>query len=144
MPEGVSVLDHVLAIIAANDRRYEQRFDASQKALELGLVAQKSAVDAALAAQNAAVIKAESATERRFDGVNEFRATLADQQRTLIPRAEVEVIQKALDSRVEKLETALLMIGAQRTGRLDGWGYAVGAVGLFGGIAALIISFMKG
>ncbi len=42
----------------------------------------------ALAAADKAVTKAETATEKRFEGVNEFRATLADQAARLLPREE--------------------------------------------------------
>lgn len=44
----------------------------------------------ALAAADKAVTKAEIATEKRFEGVNEFRATLADQALRLIPREEAQ------------------------------------------------------
>ena len=42
----------------------------------------------ALAAADKAVTKAEIATEKRFEGVNEFRQTLADQASRLMPREE--------------------------------------------------------
>ncbi len=38
------------------------------------------------ASSDKAILKAEEAAEKRFDGVNEFRAQLGDQQRTLIPK----------------------------------------------------------
>jgi hypothetical protein len=44
----------------------------------------------ALAAADKAVTKAEIATEKRFEGVNEFRATLADQAARLMPREEAQ------------------------------------------------------
>jgi hypothetical protein len=42
----------------------------------------------ALSGADKAVSKAEAATEKRFDAVNEFRQTLADQAASLMPRAE--------------------------------------------------------
>jgi hypothetical protein len=42
----------------------------------------------ALTAADKAVNKAETATEKRFEGVNEFRQTLADQASRLMPREE--------------------------------------------------------
>jgi hypothetical protein len=61
---------HISALIAASDKRYEQRFEAAQKAIELGFAAQKAAVDAALTSQSAAVIKAELAADKRFECVS--------------------------------------------------------------------------
>lgn len=81
------------------DRRYEQRFEAQEQAVGLALarvdkefhehLAQvRAETHAALEAADKAIAKAETATEKRFDGVNEFRGQLADQARTFIPRAE--------------------------------------------------------
>ncbi len=99
--------------------RYQERADA-----------QKENIAAALAAADRAVVKAELATEKRFEGVNEFRATLADQQRTLIPRAEVEVMVKAITEKINALTAQVSDLNAERRGIRGGWGYAVGVAGL--------------
>lgn len=96
----------IAAALAANDRllvevdrRYEQRFMAQEQAVSLALarvdkefhehLAQvRAETHAALEAADKAIAKAEAATEKRFEGVNEFRGQLADQARTFIPRAE--------------------------------------------------------
>ena len=69
----------------------------------------KIAVDAALAAADRAVTKAEIATEKRFESVNEFRDTLRDQSNTLLPRLEYNVQHTALvevvNNLVERLTT---------------------------------------
>jgi len=64
---------HLKELLAAADRRYEQRFDAQEKAVQ--------------AALNAA--KAEQASEKRLDSVNEFRAQLRDQAGTFVTRSEL-------------------------------------------------------
>lgn len=74
--EAVSVRELNL-IVNERDRQYGQRFDAQEKA-----------VAAALAAAKEAVVKAEAASEKRFDSVNEFRNTLKDQTATFITRGE--------------------------------------------------------
>lgn len=132
-----TALDHVLAIINEKDRRYEQRFQDQQKAVETALVAQEKAVNAALDAQKTAVAKAESATEKRFESVNEFRGTLDNQQRTLIPRSEVAVIVEGLNEKVaqltkqqDELKMAVANKLSEQKGVTGGWGYAVGALGL--------------
>lgn len=74
--EQVSSLE---AKIDANDKRYEQRFADSEKAVNAALSAADKAVASALQAAKEAVIKAELANEKHFDSVNEFRKTLGDQ-----------------------------------------------------------------
>lgn len=120
------------------DRRYEERYLASQTALQAALLAQKEAfsinqiaaekgvntalaaaekaVSAALAAADRAVAKAEMAADKRFEQVNEFRATLADQQRTLMPRAEVEVLMKAMTEKIELTSRGITSLVAERRG----------------------------
>src|SRR5678815_6113575 len=68
------------ATLAERDIRYQQRFEAQEQAFRITVETAEKAVMAALAAQERAVNKAEAASEKRFEGVNEFRNTLADQQ----------------------------------------------------------------
>jgi hypothetical protein len=106
---------HVLALVAeadrryvelrtADDLRYQQRFDAQEKAVRDALAAAKEAVTAALTAADRAVIKAEDAATKRFDAVNEFRGQLADQAAGFMPRAEYTVQHRAM---MEKLDDAI-------------------------------------
>jgi hypothetical protein len=145
--------DHVRTLIVGNDKRYEQRFDASQKALEVGFAAAKAAVDAsfaaqkeainaALAAADRAVTKAELATEKRFESVNEFRGTLDNQQRTLIPRSEVDKMFQAMTEKVDRLQKQADASTAERAGIRGGWGYAVGAVGFVLLLASFALRLM--
>lgn len=140
-PSGWTVetsFEYFKALIEANDRRYEQRFEASQKAIDLGFSAQKAAVDAALAAADRAVIKAETSAEKRFESVNEFRNTLGDQQRNLIPRAEVDVTVKAMNDKISAVQKQVDALLAERVGGRGVWGYVVGAAGLLVAIGALV------
>ena len=76
-----------------------------------------------------AIGKAENATERRFEGVNEFRAQLDTQQRTFIPRSEVQVMESAAMNRIAAIEKQFDALAAERAGIKGGWGYAVGVIG---------------
>jgi len=87
-------------MLAERDQRYEERYRASEQAL----------------------VKVATSMDARFQSVNEFRSTLADQARDLMPRAETEVRMKALETVLERLQ-------GERIGVKGGWGYAVGAVG---------------
>lgn len=119
---------HVLTLRDADRLHIEQRFKDSG-----------TAVDAALNAAKEAVLKAEGAAEKRFEGVNEFRQTLADQQRTLIPRTEAEQRMAELARRIQELETANATKSAETEGSKNLWGYIVGALG-----AAAILYSMFG
>jgi hypothetical protein len=72
-----TVREHVLALMDERDKRYEQRF-----------LQQETAVTAALNSSKEAVAKAERATEKRFESVNEFRGALSDAQKNYITRSE--------------------------------------------------------
>lgn len=126
---------------------FDQRFVDQQTAVQAALVAVQKQTADAMAAAEKAVIKAETSNEARFAGVNEFRATLADQQRMLMPRAEVEVIVKGLESTIAALKEQLGKHDSQRVavtanagGMKEGWGMAVGAVGI---VIAIVVFLMK-
>jgi len=80
---------HFEELLAEVDKRYEQRFEGQEKA-----------VNAALTAAKEAVAKAENAAEKRFDSVNEFRGQLSDQARTFMPRPESEQRMQTLDDKI--------------------------------------------
>ncbi len=69
-------------------------------AQQTALTAQKLAVEAALEAADHAVSKAEVSTDKRFESVNEFRATLADQQSTFMPRPEAMALLKSIEDKM--------------------------------------------
>jgi hypothetical protein len=81
VPATVSEREYIERILSERDQRYSERFDAQEKA-----------VAAALAAAKEAVIKAEVATEKRLEGVNEFRQSLEDQQKTFVRQDVFNVI----------------------------------------------------
>lgn len=114
---------------------------------------QDKAVSAAMAAAQAAVLKAEMATEKRFESVNEFRESLADQSRTLMPRAEFEALHKAAQDRNEQahatmaerfasLNARMTAIDSQHVGKSQGWSSVVSVVALIAAVlSVLLIAF---
>jgi hypothetical protein len=116
------------------DRRYEDRFTAMDEKTSLALTASEKAVS-----------KAETATEKRFDAVNEFRGQLKDQAATLLPRAESDGKFKSYD---EKFEDMKKEIGALRESRGESvgakWaiGLGISVAGTMIGGAMLIIKFI--
>ena len=109
----------LLAVLDERDRRYGQRFDDLETALR-----------AALAASEKAIGKAEAATERRFEGVNEFRATLSDQASNFITRAEAEGGLMRSAERLQDLTDRVTRIEGRSGGLNAGWGYLLGAAAL--------------
>src|SRR4026207_2512875 len=87
------------AAIASLKEYFESSRLADRRAIDAAFAAQKSAIDAALAAADRAVLKAETSTEKRFEGVNELRGALSDQQTRLITRDEVSVIVQRFDEK---------------------------------------------
>lgn len=81
------------------------RISALEKQIALQVNSVRDNIAVALAASEKAIIKAEIANEKRFENVNEFRATLADQQNTLLPRSEYTVQYKVLVDRIADLES---------------------------------------
>lgn len=148
----ITVLDHILALLAEldiryrlllaeMDLRYQQRFDAQSLALSAALLSAEKAVQTALATADRAVIKAETATEKRFDAVNEFRAAYQDVISQQMPRAEAE---QRLSALAEKVNEVKEIAGTQRDRGLGlnaGWAYLLGAVGLIGGVVSLVLAF---
>jgi hypothetical protein len=139
---------------AATDLRYQQRFEAQsdalaaaflsqQTAMQTAFVVAEKAVQAALAAADRAVSKAELAADKRFESVNEFRKTLDDQQRTLMPRNEAGVMVGALADKVSALKLQVEGSIAEHRGIQGGWGYAVGVVGFLLALGALIVMGIK-
>lgn len=121
-----------------------QRIDTStvislREYVDIRFEAQEKAVQSALAAADRAVQKAESATEKRFEGVNEFRASLADNSRTLMPRAEAEQQFKALAEKTDAVVVRLNTMDDRARGSNETWGYIVGLVGM--AVAILTVGF---
>jgi t-SNARE complex subunit (syntaxin) len=74
------------------DRRTTRRMDDADKAIQ-----------AALAAAEKAVLRAEEANEKRFQGVNEFRAQQQDLIQTFLPRGEYVSAHTAVLDRINAL-----------------------------------------
>ena len=83
-------IDGVRELIGERDRLYTDRFNAQEKA-----------VLAAMASAKEAVTKAEAATEKRFEGVNELRGMANDILTKTMTRIEAEAAFKAVEAKLE-------------------------------------------
>lgn len=127
-PPQIPLKEFLERIIDERDNQYNRRFSDAEKA-----------VNAALTAAKEAVIKAELAAEKRFESVNEFRSTLSDQQRTLMPRSEAELLIKTLTDKIDTNTANLTMVAGQKSGAQNLFGYIVGAAGI---ALALVFHFI--
>lgn len=131
------------AIVDERSKAVSQRFDLEKGANSQRFEAQEKAVAAALAAAKEAVAKAESAAEKRFDSVNEFRASLKDQQTTLIPRLEVDVRLKAMDAKITDNEARIVQIVSRAEGSAQLWQGITVVLGICIAATTLLLAFRK-
>jgi len=85
-----SLHEHFLMLVAGNDRRYTERFDAQEVAMSTALVAAEKAVSAALVSAKEAVLKAENESIKWQAGANEWRGAMNDREATFVPRPEYD------------------------------------------------------
>lgn len=89
------------AFLEERDRRYMEKFLASETAVQAALTAAKEAVSAALVSNEKATAKAEAAQQDYNVRSNEFRGQLDDQAKMLMPRAEAQALIVNLTERME-------------------------------------------
>jgi C4-dicarboxylate-specific signal transduction histidine kinase len=135
--------DHLAAIIAEMDRRYQERYEAQQNSTQAALMAAEKAVN-----------KAEESAERRFESVNEFRGQLSDQAKTFVSRQEytvqhsslsdrIDAVYKNLSERIEQDSKLISVREGRYAGMNDGWKLLVGLVGLLASAAIAISVFHR-
>lgn len=148
------------ADLAASKEYLEAQISGLKETLIAQIVSQKEAINAALVSADKAVLKAEMASEKRFESVNEFRATLSDQQRDMATKSECDLRFKAMDERItESMKTRQAQSDAlsariyelaenmrEQKGKSSGaaglWGLIVGGIGAtFGVVSILAIAF---
>lgn len=149
-------------MLAEMDRRYEQRFVAQENAVALALarvdkefhehLAQvRAETHAALEAADKAILKAELATEKRFESVNEFRAQLNDQARAFMPRIEsiqrhdangekLGVLDQRVTDAIAQINSRLDLSAGRTTGLDKGWAMMAGAIALAATVIGVVIA----
>jgi hypothetical protein len=128
--ELVSLKEHVLALIDLHERSTAQRFDDRDIRFQQRFEAQTQAINAALLSTKEAVVKAETATERRFENVNEFRQTLSDQATQFVTRTEFDAVRVAGEERIRDLTTRLDKAEGKSGGYNAFYGWMIAGAGL--------------
>lgn len=125
--------------LAALDRLMEAKFVTFQVLVD----SQAEKVALALSAADKAVSKAETATEKRFESVNEFRASLADQATNLVPRAEFVTKTEAIVEKLGDLTDRINRSEGKGAGIGAFWGWIVGAVGVMSAVVVIANATFK-
>jgi hypothetical protein len=128
----------------------DERQTASDKRTNEALLAVKESAALALESAKEANRKSELQSDKRFDSVNEFRKTLADQTSTFVPRPEFAAAMSSLTDkfesntklimgRVDALSMRVTESQAVKTGSSEVW-VSLGAIGMliFTAIGSLI------
>lgn len=113
--------DGLWRVLDERDRRVTQKFDDMQEAIG----------------------KAETASEKRFDAVNEFRSTLSDQAATLISRREVEAMLQTISTRVSDLGQQVDRNTGRDSGIGVGWSVLLGICSVLALFTAIFAVFER-
>jgi hypothetical protein len=109
------------------DLRHQQRWEAREQDLNSRLESldqrsvarfERMAGESLIrfAASEQALLKVDTATEKRFEGVNEFRLTLSDQAAHLMPKDEANSKFESFDKRMEKVDIDIRALREFRSG----------------------------
>ena len=133
-------VDTLRVLMNERDLRYDQRFQAQEKALQDNFIAAEKAISIAMASSDRAVTKAEVAAEKRFDGLNELRGAMSDQASRLMPRAETELAFASLREKVDAALTRVNTIESSKHGATDNTKMILAALGSALAVAGLFLA----
>lgn len=88
---------------ATQTKNVDTALASASTAMQLARTEDQRNVATALSNQEKAVTKAETAAEKRFESVNEFRAQLTDQAATFVSRLEADARRAESDARIAAL-----------------------------------------
>jgi hypothetical protein len=139
--------EFVLRLAEEHDNRHE-RAEAHLEALHnsqrnevnIAILGVERLLHQTVEAIQIAVAKAETANEKRFESVNEFRNTLGDQQAHFVTRVEIDSKLEGYQKRLQDLTDRMNLITGKGVGLNAGWTYLIAAIGA---ASALLAIWMK-
>lgn len=138
MADNSMSIEAIITLMDERDKRYYIQFVTLKEAAELN----NRAVGIAMEAADKAVAKAESAVEKRFESVNEFRAQMGDMQNSFARTDLVNSRFAAMEKKLDELSAVLIDFRsgtlARSKGYSDVWGWVVGGLGVLIAVLALI------
>lgn len=104
----------------------------------------KEQVANALESSNRAIQKADLATEKRFEGVNEFRAALTDQNREFVRQVEYDTGHANLTDKVDVLSASVISVESTVRNRIgstpSGPVFLISVISVMGAIIIALVS----
>jgi len=123
------------------DRRYTERAEAADKAVNAALAAAEKAVNAALAAAKEAQQANAIALKEYKDGANEWRATVTDITARMPTNVEMDRRFDVVDEKIARLRAAEDKSTGKSVGLNAGWSYLIAAVALLVSVGTLLRSW---
>ena len=132
----VSLREYLMAQITAAEKRSDLRFESMKEQVLSAFESSQRAID-----------KADIATEKRFEGVNEFRAALSDQASRFVTTETLNSLGDKLEASIERNRDDLDKLSKRidlREGEVQGsrltWGNMAALIGAAAaGIGAIIV-----
>jgi hypothetical protein len=101
-------IDALGKLVDEREERTKERFVFIEKNINIAMVSADKAIN-----------KSEMAVEKRFDSVNEFRASLADQSALMMPRAEYTVQHQTVVDRVNEVAARVSSLEDKGAGKRE-------------------------
>jgi len=130
----VSLREYLMAQINAVEKRADMRFEAM-----------KAQVESAFASSQLAINKADEATEKRFEGVNEFRAALSDQAAHFVTNQQLAALGEKLQASIDRNQDDLIALSKRidlREGQVQGSRLTYGNIAAMIAVAATIVGLL--
>lgn len=131
----VSLREYLNAQIRGVEMLSEQRFQSMREQVAAAFESSQRAID-----------KADEATEKRFEGVNEFRAALSDQATRFVTNDQLTSLGDKLEAAIARNREDLDGLSKRidlREGAISGsrltWGSMVAMIAAFGTIIGIIV-----
>ena len=123
----VSLREFLTLMVEAEMRRVNERFQAVENSTRAAFENSQRAID-----------KADMATEKRFEGVNEFRAALSDQASQFVTAEQLQAVSDKLEAGYIRNREDIDRLGVRMERRE---GETAGSRLTYGTIAALLAAF---
>jgi hypothetical protein len=134
-----TVLIHTTALSEAQHAKFQATLEERELRYNQRFADTRTALEAALAAAEKAVVKAEVATEKRFEAVNEFRSMVNDLVSGKMDRAEFMLAVAGLSEKLEDLKERITRSEGRGQGLNAMWGYGLAVIMMIVAVLSFVI-----
>lgn len=126
-PEGISIRDYL-----------DDKLENLEKSIDIRFESVARTTEAALSSADKATLKAESAAEKRFEGLNEFRGQQKDIIETFARRTEFRLVVDRLEQDIRNLQLARAKMEGKASAASVYIGYIIALTGIVIGVISLL------